>query len=62
MNSVRWFIVMLFALVLSVGTSIAVAIKGWGLEPKSWGWIIGVYLIGHIVSQLIMEIGTHDDK
>ena len=33
-------------------TGILVMIYGWGLEPKSWWWIIG----GGIVIKLIIEI------
>jgi Kef-type K+ transport system membrane component KefB len=31
----------LFVATLSLGIGICVMMFGWGLEPKSWGWIIG---------------------
>lgn len=33
-------IVSMFA--ISVGCSVCVMIYGWGLQPRSWWWIIGV--------------------
>lgn len=36
------FLALLFLLTLSVLGYIAVMIYGWGLEPVSWFWIIGV--------------------
>ncbi len=35
-------------IVVGMLTSILVMIHGWGLEPKSWFWIIGFSLIGNI--------------
>ena len=31
-------------------------IKGWGLEPKSWFWIIAGYLIAHLTWPLTMGV------
>jgi hypothetical protein len=31
----------LFLFTLTLVLTILVMIHGWGLEPKSWGWIIG---------------------
>jgi len=28
--------------IIAIALSVLVMIKGWGLEPKSWWWIIGV--------------------
>lgn len=56
----RKFFVALFALCVSVVTTVLVMIKGWGLEPRSWFWIIGVYLIGQIFAQLIIRIASDD--
>jgi len=36
------FIAIVFMLALSVGSTVAVNVYGWGLQPKSWLWIIGV--------------------
>lgn len=56
MDSLRKFIISIVALVIGMGTTITVCIYGWGLEPQSWFWIIGVYLFGHIVSFAFLEI------
>ena len=61
MNEVRKFVVLLFGIAIGLLTTIAVMIKGWGLEPKSWKWIIGIYLLGHFVSLIMMAIAK-DDK
>ena len=62
MNAARKLIVLLTGLALSIGTNILVGIKGWGLEPKSWGWIIGAYLIGQIIAHVFVAIGKSDDE
>ncbi len=61
MKEIRSILIVLVGLLISLATSIAVCIKGWGLEPKSWLWIIGVYLIGQILAQVFVLIGKNDD-
>jgi hypothetical protein len=34
-------IAVVFGFILTIIISIAVMIYGWGLEPKSWSWIVG---------------------
>lgn len=36
------FVALTYAALL-LGLSIAIMVYGWGLEPKSWWWIIGGY-------------------
>lgn len=60
MDALRSFMLGIAALIISIVTSVAVMMKGWGLEPKSWGWIIGVYLIGNIISLLFMAAAKSD--
>ena len=62
MNAVRKLIVSIFGIVIATATSILVLIKGWGLEPKSWWWIIGVALLGHILAAIIITISNYDEK
>ncbi len=45
---------LIFGFILSLIVGIAVMIYGWGLEPKSWLWIIG----GGIVIRIIIETMT----
>jgi hypothetical protein len=42
MNGLQRFLLYIFGLTTSVVTTILVMKNGWGLEPKSWWWIIGV--------------------
>ena len=48
----------LFSIPFLVGMQILVMINGWGLEPQSWWWIIGVGVIGHMTIQLVLAIGN----
>ena len=57
MNALRKFLVTVFGLSLAVLLSILVLIYGWGLEPKSWWWIIGVGVFGQIMAQVIARVG-----
>ena len=61
MEALRRFIIILAGLALAIGTSILVMVKGWGLEPRSWWWIIGASLLGHLVAQLFIEVGKSKD-
>jgi hypothetical protein len=35
------FLLSMIGFGILMGTGILVMIHGWGLEPQSWGWIIG---------------------
>lgn len=36
---------------------IIIALKyGWGLEPKSWGWIIFAYFMAHLAWPVLVAI------
>uniref|UniRef100_A0A6H1ZAA0 Uncharacterized protein n=1 Tax=viral metagenome TaxID=1070528 RepID=A0A6H1ZAA0_9ZZZZ len=48
------FLLIIVGFVVAVLTSILVMIHGWGLEPKSWWWIIGVSALGYTLSSLFM--------
>ena len=41
-------------LAIVVGASVLVMIHGWGLEPQSWWWIIGV---GIFVTAMLHSLG-----
>ena len=62
MDSIRKFLTTVFGMCLSLALAILVMIRGWGLEPKSWFWIIGVGLFGQILAFIIVSIGTWKDK
>ena len=54
MEEFKNFLLSLFGIGIAMGTSILVMIHGWGLSPKSWWWIIGMYLIGHIFAVFLI--------
>jgi len=58
MDIIRRTIIILFGLAFGITMSILVMMNGWGLEPKSWWWIIGISLASSIMSQLIIHVGT----
>jgi hypothetical protein len=37
---------------VAIGMSILVMIHGWGLQPVSWGWIIGGGISGSFIGAL----------
>lgn len=41
------FIVMWIVLstILAMGLGICLMVKGWGLEPHSWPWIVGITIV-----------------
>jgi len=57
MNDLAAITLEIIAICLGYLVMILVFIYGWGLQPKSWFWIIGVNLMGAIISKGIAEIG-----
>ncbi len=55
-------VVNIFGFVLLMILSIVVMIYGWGLEPKSWFWIIGVGIISRIILELMMTAAKIGEK
>nr|WP_294864360.1 hypothetical protein [uncultured Pseudogulbenkiania sp.] len=45
----------LLVIALTVALSVLVTIKGWGLEPKSWEWIIGGGVFGGTFLRMLGE-------
>lgn len=56
------FLLKLLGVILGVGFSILVMIYGWGLEPKSWVWILIITPTAHIFSLFIILIAAELDK
>lgn len=55
------FTVSVFGFILCLIIGILVMINGWGLEPKSWGWIIvGGIIVRSIIG--IMEFVAKKEK
>ena len=57
MNELRKFVILLFGIFVSMGVNILVLIKGWGLEPKSWSFILLVTFFGQMFALTIIELG-----
>lgn len=49
MNPVTTLLALVAVLCAIVGLNVAVAVYGWGLEPRSWWWIVGGGVFGHAV-------------
>jgi hypothetical protein len=62
MQAVRSLLIILFGLAIGIGASIAVCIYGWGLDPKSWWWIIGGHLLGQSVAHAVVALGKGKDE
>ena len=62
MDILRRLIVTMFGLFMAVIFSILVMIYGWGLEPKSWWWIIGIGFFGQLFALLIIHLGAAENK
>jgi uncharacterized membrane protein YjjB (DUF3815 family) len=49
------FLALLFVILIAVGMQILTYIYGWGMQPRSWVWIIGVGVFGHMFSMMIAQ-------
>ena len=61
MDALRRMIIVLFGMMLSITISILVMINGWGLDPKSYWWIIGMGFLGQGSVQLIIRLAETKD-
>lgn len=41
---------------VSIGVGALTMIHGWGIEPKSWGWIIGSGVVGRLIVEICVNI------
>lgn len=57
MDFLRRLLVTVLGIGLSIFLSIIVMIKGWGLEPKSYFWIIGIGVFGQVFASYIVKLG-----
>jgi hypothetical protein len=46
----------------TVAMSVCTMIYGWGLEPKSWWWIIGAGIFGRFLLIILDQIRKEEDK
>ena len=61
MDALRRFFLSIFSICLGVACTIITMIFGWGLEPKSWGVIIGIGVFGHIFALTTSFIAVSKD-
>ncbi len=61
MQQLRSFFLGLFGIALSILTSILVMTHGWGLEPKSYTWIIVIAFLGQLAALTIIELAKGKD-
>lgn len=54
------FLMNLFAIPILTGLQILVMINGWGLNPESWAWIIGVGMFGNILVHILVIVGNKE--
>jgi hypothetical protein len=59
MAALQRFFLSMLSLLLSFCLGLVTMIFGWGLEPKSWGVIIGVGVFGQIFALTISAISVH---
>jgi hypothetical protein len=55
-NELRKFLIMIFGYLILLGMGVAINVYGWGLSPKSWGWILGGGTFGIFFGQLILTL------
>lgn len=46
----------LMTLVILILIHLGIMIFGWGLEVKSWFWVVGMYFISWIISTISVEL------
>lgn len=55
-------VAVLFSFVLLYGTFILTLIYGWGLQPRSWLWILIVFPIAWVIGILILHMANYKEK
>ena len=53
---IRKVIIALLGFLVSIATQVIVLIKGWGLEPLNWWYIVGVYALGTMLTAVILTL------
>ena len=61
MDTARRIVCILMGIVLAITISVITMIKGWGVQPKSWFYIIVFHFVGLIIAHILIEIGKRDE-
>jgi hypothetical protein len=56
MNTFQKGCLILLSIPITLFIGIIVAIKGWGLEPQNWWYIIGVSFFGHLFVRVVENL------
>lgn len=62
MEALRTFIIVLFGTIIGLSLTILAMIYGWGLEPKSWWWIIGVGICIRLLAETMLKVTQIGNK
>lgn len=57
MQFLKTIIIMMFAMIISLYGNILVMTHGWGLQPKSWNWVILCALGFNLLVSVLLVIG-----
>ena len=56
MGALKSLLLVVFGLSVSVAMSILVMIHGWGLNPRSYMWIVVIGVFGQLAAQKIIAL------
>ena len=62
MNVATYLFALFAYMAMLIGLSILVMIHGWGLEPKSWWWILGVGIGVQVILRALGNRITYEVK
>jgi hypothetical protein len=49
------FLAMVFVVLVAISIQIATMMLGWGLQPKSWWWIVGAGFFGNVMVKILAD-------
>ena len=61
-KTIAGFLLNLVAYIVLMATSILVMIYGWGLQPKSWFWIVFMYGLGLLIGSIFTVVAKKLEK
>jgi len=62
MNELRRIVLNIFAISISMAVSYLTLTKGWGMEVRSWWWVIGCGFFGHVIALSLVALANAKDK
>jgi hypothetical protein len=52
---------MLLSAVIQLGMSVLTLVHGWGLQPRSWMWIVGAGFLGTWFAKMLLVMDEHEE-